>query len=67
MLYLGHDVMGIGKTEEIITDMPAVEGGVAEDVEDAEVEAEETTEDEEEIVVEGTNPDAEETPAEDAE
>lgn len=46
-------------TEEIITDMPAVEGGVAEDVEDAEVEAEETTEDEEEIVVEGTNPDAE--------
>lgn len=54
-------------TEEIITDMPAVEGGVAEDVEDAEVEAEETTEDEEEIVVEGTNPDAEETTSEDAE
>lgn len=43
-------------TEEIITDMPAVEGGVAEDVE-ATVEAETTyTEsDEEEIVVEGTN------------
>ena len=55
-------------TEEIITDMPAVEGGVAEDVEEAEAEeAEVETEDEEEIVVEGTNPDAEEVVSEDAE
>lgn len=44
-------------TEEIITDMPAVEGGVKEDVESA-PEAETTyapANDEEEIVVEGTN------------
>lgn len=45
-------------TEEIITDMPAVEGGVAEDLKDNAPEAETTYEpqtDEEEIVVEGTN------------
>lgn len=45
-------------TEEIITDMPAVEGGVAEDLKDNSPEAETTYEpqtDEEEIVVEGTN------------
>ncbi len=55
-------------TEEIITEMPAVEGGVAEDVEEANEENVETSEaDEEEIVVEGTNPIAEETTSEDAE
>lgn len=45
-------------TEEIITDMPAVEGGVAEDLKDNAPEAETTYEpqtDEDEIVVEGTN------------
>lgn len=45
-------------TEEIFTEMPAVEGGVAEDVEAAETTVEEeaaTESDEEEIVVEGTN------------
>ncbi len=45
-------------TEEIITDMPAVEGGVAQDVESA-PEAETTytasADDDDEIVVEGTN------------
>lgn len=46
-------------TEEIITEMPAVEGGVAEDVEEATEEVETEEENEEEIVVEGTNPIAE--------
>lgn len=46
-------------TEEIITEMPAVEGGVAEDVEEAAEEVETEEENEEEIVVEGTNPIAE--------
>lgn len=49
-------------TEEIITDMPAVEGGVKEDVESApEEEIIDDSTDEEEIVVEGTNPVSEET------
>lgn len=45
-------------TEEIITDMPAVEGGVADDIKDNAPEAETTytpQSEEEEIVVEGTN------------
>ena len=49
-------------TEEIITDMPAVEGGVAQDVEESAPEAETTytpSNEEDEIVVEGTNPLAE--------
>lgn len=44
-------------TEEIITDMPAVEGGVADDLEESAPEAETTytAQSDEEIVVEGTN------------
>lgn len=52
-------------TEEIITDMPAVEGGVAQDVEESAPEAETTytpSNEEDEIVVEGTNPLAEDAP-----
>lgn len=52
-------------TEEIITDIPAVEGGVAQDVEESAPEAETTytpSNEEDEIVVEGTNPLAEDAP-----
>ena len=52
-------------TEEIITDMPAVERGVTQDVEESAPEAETTytpSNEEDEIVVEGTNPLAEDAP-----